>query len=1030
MDEQQWQKKLDLYLLGELSPEAVAEVRAYLRRHGEAAGQVEAVRQIVHELDHVLGEPKASPELADRIIARLGKESVGAPVLRRRPARRTPYRAAAIVAVAAGVVLGLTVWLLQDVGKEPVRRPQVPRRRAEIPEAAPVVRLAAGCRVRPIGPTVYQVIRPRHVRLEQGQLHVEIHRAAADAEPFVVDTPAGQAKAVTTRFLIETRSMEPETNPPTNSKGDPRMTAKFPKARFLTHVFVLAGMVQLLNSGGAVVGSPGELLAAQTDSAPKKHVEDLAGKFGQYYKPVAVDVKPSVPPYPLPIDIRKAANWDKVSEMMKLGPATRKLRQNGFVVVPISTIRGVPRDDIVKPYSTLRRMEIPIFVTTDTLLHLYHVQFDESLKDIEQREFYPDLVALGEMLVGELGEAYTSHRGELIQKQAIGKAWIFAAVGLKCLQPDWTPPTAIAEYVDEVIDKIDKHEGFWPPRDAAYQQWPVFRYSEDFSQYVPRGHYTRSEELKRYFKAMMWFGRMTFLLKGEEPFGPGDQPALVPPEEAQKQTLAAAHLVKLLSTGKLANNRSAREVWQRIYTVTAFYVGLADDLGLPEYEASLRKVVGAAMNLAALSDTEKLRDLRIELAKFGAPAIYGGTGNLITYEGEDPKNLLEALDKTTGFRLMGQRFIPDSYVMGKLVFPTVGAPRDGHKDMFTYVVSDWGPIRGFPRGLDVMAWLGSHRARHWLTELRDDAYGIGKDLNKGRNLRYDLVLDGLKSEFDALSPSDWNRNIYWSWLHTLKALLKEYGQGYPTFMTTTAWQDKSLNTALASWAQLRHDTILYAKQSYTMAGGSAHMPKPVQGYVEPVPEFYARLLATTQMTLAGLKAMDVLQPQAIERLEKLAEIITQLLDISKKELAHQTLTDEQYRFIRHFAKSLERIRVNDPELQKAAQEASQRKDYKRAREIWSELRGDKPMKTTLVADVHTDSNTQQVLEEGTGYIDLMLVCYIQPDGRLVVGAGPVLSYYEFKHPMDDRLTDEKWREMLHRGETPEWPEWTAEYRSE
>ncbi|MGL1562999.1 DUF3160 domain-containing protein, partial [Vibrio parahaemolyticus] len=48
----------------------------------------------------------------------------------------------------------------------------------------------------------------------------------------------------------------------------------------------------------------------------------------------------------------------------------------------------------------------------------------------------------------------------------------------------------------------------------------------------------------------------------------------------------------------------------------------------------------------------------------------------------------------------------------------------------------------------------------------------------------------------------------------------------------------------ASWAQLRHDTILYAKQSYTMTKerSAVNRPRPVQGYVEPVPEFYARLL--------------------------------------------------------------------------------------------------------------------------------------------------------------------------------------------
>ena len=32
----------------------------------------------------------------------------------------------------------------------------------------------------------------------------------------------------------------------------------------------------------------------------------------------------------------------------------------------------------------------------------------------------------------------------------------------------------------------------------------------DFSQFEPRGHYTNTEQLKRYFRAMMWLGRIDF----------------------------------------------------------------------------------------------------------------------------------------------------------------------------------------------------------------------------------------------------------------------------------------------------------------------------------------------------------------------------------------------------------------------------------------------------------------------------------------------------------------------------------------
>jgi len=82
----------------------------------------------------------------------------------------------------------------------------------------------------------------------------------------------------------------------------------------------------------------------------------------------------------------------------------------------------------------------------------------------------------------------------------------------------------------------------------------------------------------------------------------------------------------------------------------------------------------------------------------------------------------------------------------------------------------------------------------------------------------------------------------------------------------------------------------------------------------------------------------------------------------------------------------------------------------------------------MVADVHTEGNTKLVLEEGTGYIDTMLVAYMTPDKKIYVGCGPVFSYYEFKQPMETRLTDEAWEEMLLKGNIPAEPSWTASYK--
>ncbi len=69
-----------------------------------------------------------------------------------------------------------------------------------------------------------------------------------------------------------------------------------------------------------------------------------------------------------------------------------------------------------------------------------------------------------------------------------------------------------------------------------------------------------------------------------------------------------------------------------------------------------------------------------------------------------------------------------------------------------------------------------------------------------------------------------------------------------------------------------------------------------------------------------------------------------------------------------------------------------------------------------------------ILEEGTGYVDMVIVAYKAPDGRILLAAGPVMSHYEFKQLMQDRLTDEKWREMLE-ANPPKRPEWTSTYIS-
>ncbi|MFI5383447.1 MAG: DUF3160 domain-containing protein [Methanosarcina thermophila] len=718
------------------------------------------------------------------------------------------------------------------------------------------------------------------------------------------------------------------------------------------------------------------------------------------YRLEALNIKLKAPSYELPLHRDEISNYKKFSGKIPLNDSALKmLESNGFVVIENPYNPG--EEDITSMYSTLKEKEVPIFITTDSLLHLYHIQFDETLRQIEEKEFYNTLWETDFDLLNASIEKYNTASGE--EKEAARRNAAYFAVALSLLQPkpaqvqktagpygfvkeSLFPAGAEEQYKFEIPDFVKKEvetELALIEAHRGFELSPIFNYKEDYSQYIPRGHYTRSEKLQNYFRAFMWHGRMSMLLKDK--LIESKDPA----KDARIQTIQAS-----LIASELEDKPDLLENWDRIYEVTAFYVGFSDDFGPYEYMEAMNSVFG---NEERKFDETKVEELKTTLAEYQSPKIYGGTGNCVIEPPFTPGQADECLENTAGFRFMGQRFIPDSYIFSNLVGAYTGEYKGQYTENetpFTLVISRAGvPVRGFPRGLDTMALLGSERAVYWLDELNDSSYK-----------NYSTQYGKLESEFSNFSAAEWNRNLYWSWLYSLQSLLKDYGEGYPTFMQTDAWQDKELNTALASWTELRHDTILYAKQSYTAVATSAPMlpeEKPVVGYVEPVPDFYARLLALTKMTNQGLDEMGVLDPVSKARLTNLENILSRLQAISEKELKNEELTAEDYEFIKNFGDQLEGTIGKVDE---------------------------KARKTTVVADVHTDSNTETVLEEGVGYVDMLVVAYKLPDGRILLGAGPVMSHYEFKQPVSERLTDEKWREMLEVN-PPERPEWTSTYIS-
>ena len=728
-----------------------------------------------------------------------------------------------------------------------------------------------------------------------------------------------------------------------------------------TGKFALVALIILIVFGGALyyVIRPEEAAPGLSELRNPKTL------MSSGFAPRSSDILPSSSQYDLPLDPSSISNWDHVIHALGVSrEAQEKLKLNGFVVLPW----GV-HDDFIDSYESISQRNLPVYVTVDSMLHLYHVQFDDLLSEIEETTLFPDIFSLTECLLRESEEQYSQFSEDL--REAAKRNSAFFAVALALLDPGCTSPSQVLDLVESELSLIEEHAGF--------SRSPIFHYDEDYSQYVPRGHYTKSETLKRYFKAMMWYGRIAFLIKG----GPD---ALISQEDAKLATIQASLIAT--SMGRVrTENQTAASLWNKIYAVTAFFVGVADDLTPYEYVEAIEEVFGLDFKADDLIGDE-LDEFRQILLGMRAPTIYSGTGNCNVFS-LSPEELTECLEKSMGMRFMGQRYVPDSYAFQYLVAPSIGL-HTGSGHPFTLGITALGPTRVFPRGLDFMAVMGSDRALDILGEVGDSEYQ-----------HYEERMADLREEFGVMDEAGWGRNLYWIWLHTLKAMIEPRGSGYPSYMQTNAWLDRQLYAAVASWAELRHDTILYAKQSYTPMLAMAPTQE-AEGYVEPLPDVYLRLSSLVETTEKGLTQFGLLKDEQRARLNALNEILELLADISEKELIGEELNEQEGTFIRSISDSLEYV-VKGMDVRTKS--------------------------TILVADVHTDANSDSVLEEGIGKLDMILVVFPNSDGSLAMAAGPTLSYYEFKQPMEDRLTDEAWKDLL-TDNPPDRPGWIASFAVE
>ncbi len=663
------------------------------------------------------------------------------------------------------------------------------------------------------------------------------------------------------------------------------------------------------------------------------------------YSPEPVSVMPAVEQAEVETDLSNVVNSFLLTDAQVQG-----LVQNGFVVGPSG------EKDFYVLYEQVHSNYEPVFVTSDSLLHVYGLLSDKVLRNLEKEQLAELLKQLNARMLQSAAEQYQAVRGTSLEEAARRNVAYFAVAG-RLLDPGVMIPDYVGDMARAELDQVEQHSGTRQSLVFPDQQ-------EDYAQYVPRGHYTVAPELESYFKAMTWYGRMTFrIVNPDDPAG-------------RDETTRA-----LLVVQALAADPEAARLWSALYEPLAFFAGRGDGLLYSEYLPLMGRLYGGLPDPVDLADESKLTQFMQEAQKLRPPDV-SGLGITSGQEQEGTPG---------GFRFIGQRIVPDSSLFARLVEGQV-------------------PGRRLPKGLDLLAALGSQRAYTILGQQGDASYQ-----------NYIQNMNDLRQKLAGLSQDGWTQSLYASWLYTFLPLLNRPGGGYPAFMQSDAWLEKSMNTSLGSWAELRQDAVLYAEQAGAEGGGGGKGPPPEpaspKGYVEPVPDFYARVAALAQMTLDGLQQRglggDKNSPLflALQSLQQFKDLASALKTMAEKELANQPLSDDEYSRIVNYGREVEQLTF-------AATDGYQGSGG---------ISGNEAPQAAAVAAVANTSD--RTLVEGVGRISA-IYAIVPIEGELVVAKGGVYSYYEFEWPADDRLADDRWQEMLDGGQAPGLPGWTSSFRVE
>ncbi|MFC1711212.1 DUF3160 domain-containing protein [Patescibacteria group bacterium] len=602
----------------------------------------------------------------------------------------------------------------------------------------------------------------------------------------------------------------------------------------------------------------------------------------------------------LNIDLSKVKYFSDYESYLNLtDEAKQNLSKYGF------TVQNVKKGDneFFEHYQRNKFSYYANFITTDSVLHLMHKNFEYLLKQTEKHNL---LLQLEDIVQSGLSKSKNSY--EINPNNVYNKiAFAYFLVGAQLLEIDASIPSDLQNYINQELDLVENGNQIMksiilnldnPTGDDIVKI--------DYSQFTVRGYYNENDNLKRYFKGFMWLSLPTINLQTERGMSLSQHLALI-----------------------MTSNPQAMDSYNKVMSFITFFTNIPSNVSL---EKMNKYITNNGNNLST--------NIQILLDNKNNPL-------------EKDKDYLQ-------FSYFPRASLLDNYIF-----------QNEEKIKISKL---------FPSTIEIPAAYGS-----------EEAINIAKNIGFTQIYNNNEYVSGLEELKNNVVSGQ--SNLYNQWMNTLNPLL-DYPSNSFIFSSTRAWLRKNLVTYISSWTELRHSMVLYAKMRG--AGGGGTPPKrDDRGLVEPYPEVYNGIISTIDYIFNHFQSNNLLDVKVSNDFKDLQTFVKKINEIAVKEVNNETLTTEEYNFIRDYGHNYQELWLNTFTEEQIANSSV------------IDLMQDNP--AALVVDVDADEDGR-VLHSGNGFAQKITVIF-ELDGEKRFASGLVYSNYEFKQ-QNKRLTDKEWRTML------------------